>query len=235
MRILIISGGSLNEEFAKDFLKLREGGRAYDRRIAADSGLDSYEKLGILPTDVLGDFDSLKNRELLEKCQNEDIGIRTYPVRKDYTDTHIALKFAMELIEQDRKARGTSEEEYGEDLVELLGATGTRLDHTMANIGLLSKMAEHGIIAKIYDANNQISFWHGPKTLTIEREEDFKYISLIPCSREVTGITLKGFSFPLEDASLGRYESMGISNEIVDPRAQLSFDSGELLLIRSRD
>ena len=55
--ILIVSGGSIDVDFAKEYLRERQ----YDHIVAADSGLAHCKEIGIEPTDILGDFDSLRN------------------------------------------------------------------------------------------------------------------------------------------------------------------------------
>ena len=61
------------------------------------------------------------------------------------------------------------------------------------------------------------------------------YLSLLPFTPQVTGITLKGVKYPLENAILNSGISLGISNEIVDDRAEIMFQDGILLGIESRD
>ena len=105
--ILIVSGGSIDVDFAKEYLRERQ----YDHIIAADSGLAHCKEIGIEPTDILGDFDSLRNLELLEYHRQKGIPLREFPTRKDYTDTHLAVKYAIDLKAEE---------------VTILGATGTR-------------------------------------------------------------------------------------------------------------
>ena len=85
--LLIVSGGSIDINFSKEYIKDKK----YDRIIAADSGLAHCKEIGIEPTDILGDFDSLKNKELLEEYRKKGIPLREFPTRKDYTDTHLAV------------------------------------------------------------------------------------------------------------------------------------------------
>ncbi|MCO7152764.1 hypothetical protein NIA73_04900 [Anaerobutyricum hallii] len=65
--LLIVSGGSIDINFSKEYIKDKK----YDRIIAADSGLAHCKEIGIEPTDILGDFDSLKNKELLEEYRKK--------------------------------------------------------------------------------------------------------------------------------------------------------------------
>ena len=228
MHILIITGGKVDVEFAKEYLK----GRQYHRIIAADSGLVHCAKMGITPTDILGDFDSLCGRDgradidslsgaaLLEEYRKQGIPIHTHPARKDYTDTHLAI-----LLAEDMKA----------DQITMIGATGSRYDHTLANIGLLSYLADRKIPAWIIDEHNEMEILAGPEKKEYKKDDTLPFFSLIPWGGEVKGVTLTGFSYPLYDASLVPDASLGISNEITDPTATVALTSGHLLVVRSKD
>jgi len=62
-----------------------------------------------------------------------------------------------------------------------------------------------------------------------------KYLSLVPFSEKVTGVTLRGLKYLLSDFTMGGFNSLGISNEIVDEEASIDFAEGQLLLIESKD
>ena len=59
-KILIITGGTVDYEWAKDWLSAK----TYDYCIAADSGLVHADKLGIRVDYILGDYDSVNERLL---------------------------------------------------------------------------------------------------------------------------------------------------------------------------
>ena len=223
--ILIVSGGSIDVDFAKEYLRERQ----YDHIVAADSGLAHCKEIGIEPTDILGDFDSLRNLELLEYYRQKGIPLREFPTRKDYTDTHLAVKYAIDLKAEE---------------VTILGATGTRYDHTLANISLLALLRDEGIDAQIVDAHNEIEILRGPAEKKYkkkynrkgsETEQKKEYFSIIAFSPEVTGIDEEGFSYPLHLAALYNKESIGVSNEIVEKEATLRLQSGYLIVMRTTD
>lgn len=226
MKILIVTGGSIDLSYAQSFLE----DHSFDRIIAADSGLAACEALSLCPTDILGDFDSLKNLELRERYRNMGVPVREFPTRKDFTDTHLAIEYAIDLWKEVME-----EQENVTDGVWILGATGTRMDHTLANFGMLVRMADQGIPCKIMDAHNEIEVLKAPVEKRYPRVDSMKYFSLIALSQEAKGIDLVGFSYPLEDATLEAFISMGISNEIDDDWGILRFKEGYLMVIRSRD
>ena len=217
-KILIISGGSVDCAFVRKYLKDKQ----YDRIIAADAGLAHCKEIGIEPTDILGDFDSLENIELLKIYKKKEIPLREFPTRKDYTDTHLAIKYAIDLQPKE---------------VTILGATGTRYDHAWANIGLLALLKDNGVKGQIVDAHNEIEMLCGPEERKYKRRDDGKkeFFSILAFSPEVTGIDEEGFSYPLHQAVLYNKESVGVSNEIVAKEAILRVRSGYLLVMRTRD
>lgn len=214
--ILILTGGRIYPDFAAEYLQ----GKEFDRIIAADSGLSSCEKLGITPTEILGDFDSLKDRNLLEKFKNEGVPIEEFPTRKDYTDTHLAVEYALQM--------------QPEELL-ILGATGTRMDHMLANIGLLERISKAQIRGKIVDEYNEIEMLCGQNERIYKKDSQRKFFSLVAWGGEVTGIDLIGFSYPLENATLLPSHSIGISNELDKAQGILRMKQGNLLVIRSND
>lgn len=214
MKVLILTGGGMDLPFTTSYLE----DKTFDEIIAADKGVEYAIRLGIKPTRIMGDFDSL-DPEIAKKMTQFGAPIETFPPEKDYTDTHLALMRAMEL--------GATE-------VIILGATGTRLDHVMANIGLLHMVTEAGIRAYIVDSHNKITMIQDE--LIIRKEDAFgKYVSLIPYTEKVTGINLTGFFYPLSNATLTIGISQGISNEMTEEEAHIQIASGYLLVIESRD
>ena len=105
MKILIISGGSIDEMWGRKWVADYEP----DYCIAADSGLVMADKLGLTVDLLLGDYDSV-DKKIFEKYNGNTKTI-TYPCEKDYTDTHLALKKAIEKIKklQDTSKDGTED------------------------------------------------------------------------------------------------------------------------------
>ena len=84
------------------------------------------------------------------------------------------------------------------------------------------------------DANNRIRMTE--RGMKLRRDEQFgTYVSLIPYTEQVEHLTLTGFKYPLTDACLKGFCSLGVSNEIKEEEAEIVFDGGVLLVIESRD
>lgn len=211
MRILILSGGDLDQVFACSYIKEWNP----DKVIAADSGLLYAKQLGIQPDIILGDFDSCDKRVMDQFSTEEKM---LFPCEKDDTDTGLAMQKAMEM---------------GADEVLLFGATGTRIDHMLGNIGQLVFAFQQGVKATIIDRYNRLRILED-KTVVTKKEQFGKYISLIPIDR-VEGVTLTGFHYPLKDDTLVFHETWGISNELEAEEGIIQKRTGTLLMIESQD
>ena len=209
-RAIILSGGTLGD-WALSYIKSR------DLIIAADRGAWFAVQHGLKPHMSLGDFDSIKSEQFANVKEASEHVNAYDPVWKYSTDTDMAFEYAL--------SKGVSS-------IIVLGATGSRLDHTLANIHLLRKGEQHGIDTRIIDAHNEVRLIR--KRTIIERGP-YDYISLLPLSEEVTGITLSGFRYPLQDAVLTIGESTGISNEFLQNSGTIDLKTGMLLVIQSKD
>ena len=214
---VIISGGRLNVQFASEFIKNEQP----DILITADKGLAFCEETGILPTQIVGDFDTL-GTSLLPKYEAMGVPIRKYNPVKDYTDTEIAVRLAMEL---------------GAEKIVILGASeGNRLDHLFGNVLTMMAPAQTGVECYMVDAHNRVRIL--TKSLEIAKEEQYgKYISLVPLTTDVHGVTLTGFKYPLWDYrfSVETTGSLGISNELIEDFGKIEFRSGILLMLECMD
>ena len=215
MKTLIINGGSIEDDFAVAYVR----SYAPDYVIAADSGMEFCYRSKLRPNCIIGDFDSVNPEVLSTFREQADIEWRDYIPEKDYTDSEIAVCTAME---------------KGSTCIHILGATGSRLDHVIGSIQLLSKIDEAGIEGRIIDANNRIRVIHGRTVLTKENQFG-KYVSILPLSTRITGITLTGFKYPLHLATITSDNTLGISNEIVEAEAVVDFDDGVAIIIEARD
>lgn len=211
--IIIIAGGIASDKLILDKVSATED--AYI--IGVDKGVEILESLGIIPDLIIGDFDSA-HQDVKKKYENHPDAIILNPI-KDATDTHMAVLEAMKLKP---------------DTVTILGATGGRLDHMMGNFALLKLCLDKGIKCYIIDEQNKITMID--KQLKINKKDQYgKYVSLIPFSDEVTGITLTGFSYELSDATIIKADTIGISNEIREEEGFITIKSGYLMVMETKD
>ena len=190
MRIVIFTGGLLGDWE----LDLIQPG---DVLIGADGGARFLVSRGVKPDIAIGDFDSVTEAELAAIRSYSAQVISCDPVDKNYTDTEMSVRLALDMQP---------------DELLLLGALGSRFDHTLANVHLLALAAEAHVPATIIDNHNKITL--AAKEAVIERGI-YPNVSLLPLSAEVRGITLTGFQYPLTDAVLTIRKSLGISNMLL--------------------
>ncbi len=210
MRILAFAGGRLGP-WATTLI------REDDILVGIDKGAFFLVEHGFKPDLAIGDFDSVTP---LEKSKIQSMANRFIdcdPVYKDLTDTEMAMTWAIE--------------QQPEDLF-LLGASGTRLDHTLANIQVLIKPLRAGVQCKLIDEHNTVQLID--RELRLEAS-DYTNVSLLPLTPFVKGITLRGFRYPLQDAVLEVGQSLGISNVLVEPSGHIQIKEGLLLVIQSKD
>lgn len=109
-----------------------------------------------------------------------------------------------------------------------------RMDHALANIHILTYALEPGIPCKILDSYNKIYLVNNKLTLYKDKVYG-KYVSLIPLTTTVEGLTLTGFKYPLSDYCLSIGKSLGISNELMQNSATIELRNGILIVIESKD
>lgn len=186
--------------------------------IACDGGLEYCREFNLSPDYILGDFDSV-TPQTLEFYSDRDK--TTYPTKKDMTDIELGLRLAIDIGAEDITITGA--------------VSGSRFDHSICNIQLLCICIEKGITARIINKTNTIILLGGGsgKKLTLKNENT--YISLLPLTKTVKGITVTGFEYPLDNYDLFMGSSLCVSNRIIDDYGCISVDEGILIVISALD
>ena len=187
MKAFIYVGGEI---FAEN---ITESPKKDDLIIAADSGLLNAKTLGVKPSILLGDFDSLGEPDV-----GDDVQVIRLPAEKDVTDTQAAVDLALE--------QGARE-------IVIIGGLSGRLDHTLSALAILEKLDAMHVHALATNGQNRARFLRNNSTL-IARSK-FRYLSLIAADPVVKGVTLEGCKYPLKKARLSRTHQYAISNELI--------------------
>lgn len=214
-KCLIVTGGTIDISFIKEFLQNRK----YDWIIAVDAGLEILKHLHITPDEVVGDLDTVSPLVLNEYRENPSVSFEIHKPEKDETDTELALLTA---------AR------RGCDRVDMLGALGGRMDHAISNIQLLYQFYRQGMDACIYDAQNKLYLLGSGKTFR-KSELYGKYISFMPLTEVVEGLTLKGFKYPLNRRRIVLGSCLCISNELNGEEGIIEVEKGVLICVEAHD
>jgi thiamine pyrophosphokinase len=215
MKISIVTNGKI-ESIPWLKKKLREVSREAHFVICADGASKYLTEIDFVPDLLMGDLDSI-DEEAKRWMEERDVAVKKFPAKKDQTDTEIALDYSLAMKPES---------------IEILGAFGSRMDHTLANVQLLEGYYDPDISIKLMDGQNEL--WLLEKYTKITGREN-ENLSLIPISESVTGVTLKGFEYPLRDQKLLRGHTLGISNIIKDQQAEIFFREGRLLAVIARD
>lgn len=214
MKYLIVCGGEIDGDFAERLIM----SSGFEVIIAADRGMDFLYEHKITPDIIVGDFDSVKNEALSYFKEKGMSDIHVLNPEKDDTDSECALQIALD---------------HGADHIIIIGATGTRIDHVLGNISLLGKAMSEGKMAELLDTHNRIRMIDNE--LKIEKNKQYgKYVSIIPVCKN-NKITLEGFKYPLKDYTFEGFNTLGISNEIVDDIAKITVNEGQYIVIESKD
>lgn len=180
--------------------------------IAADCGLQNCSYVDVTPDVLIGDFDSLDSVPKPEGCE-----VLTYKVEKDDTDTMLCIRHAL--------SKGASD-------VTIISGVGGRLDHTIANIQSLAFLLENNAKARLISDDCTV-YLLKPGSYTFPRRDGFS-MSLFSYGDKVSGLCIKGAKYPLYNAEIQNTFPIGVSNKITADNADISFESGVLLLIFSR-
>lgn len=179
--------------------------------IACDSGIESCKDIGMTPNLIVGDFDS-------HKKPDTDIEIITLPTAKDDTDTMFATKEAVK--------RGFSE-------VVLLGVVGDRIDHTLANVYILSYLQDEGVNGMIVDDFSEMLIISENGQNISRISDNYKFFSLLCLEGKVEGVTIKNAKFPLENGIITPNHQYATSNEVLPgEEAEVCIEKGSALLVK---
>jgi thiamine pyrophosphokinase len=215
MKINLVAGGPRN--LIPEFF-LHDGHEVI--WVGIDRGVFYLLESGVNPAAAFGDFDSVSHEEM-EHIEKAVADLKKFRPEKDETDMELALNWAI----------GQKPES-----IAIFGATGGRLDHLMANIQLLVKPLQVGsdVHIEIIDTQNMI-YVKKPGSYTAEPIVDYKYISFLPITPAVSGLSLENFKYPLNDCHIPMGSTLCISNELIRGHGTFSFSEGILLVVRSRD
>ena len=189
--------------------------REEDYVIAVDGGLSYCGILNVEPDKIIGDFDSVseKEKEAIRSLQEKVPGlVMELPVEKDDTDMLAALKYGLELGYTDFR---------------IYAGTGGRFDHTLANIQCLIYLKNRGATGYLVDGTGMMLII---KNEAVHFQAGLEgYLSLFSLVEESRGITIEGMKYSLEHAVIRNDFPVGISNEFIGEAAAIAVEDGTLV------
>lgn len=180
-----------------------------DFLIAADSGLDAVMDLGVIPDLVVGDFDSA-SPTALDWYKDTGRPFEQHPAAKDATDLQIAFD-ALDRFEP------TS--------VDVFGVWGGRVDHSLTNVAVCCGYRTAPVVMR-----TDVELVHivrGQKTLVANPGST---VSLIAWGGSAV-VSIDDVEWPLTNAELSPFTSLGQSNLFLGESAEVQVHSGLVLAI----
>ncbi len=206
--------------------------------IAADGGALNCFNLDLIPDVIIGDMDSIttdvvlklnkklsnkntnnynlnKNKiENMEKIKKKEISFVNYKQDKDESDTQLALDYLVDL---------------GFNNILILGAFGSRIDHSLANLLLLCNPKYENTEVKIITEENEIFVLQKSGTIKSEIGKKISIFSMTPYTYFIKTLGLK---YSLKDEKLLFSPIRGLSNEFTKNSAKIMFSEGKILIIK---
>jgi thiamine pyrophosphokinase len=209
MRTVIFANGSLSHPKI-DLARIRPD----DRLIAANGGAQHCMALGLIPTVLIGDFDSLEPEEM-EALEQYEVILVTHPTSKDKTDLDLAVIYAME--------SGATE-------ILILAGMGDRWDQSLANLLLPATAELKDVRITLIDGPQEATILHSGGSLELSGQSG-DTVSLIPLGGSAYGVTSHGLEYHLENDTLYFGSTRGISNVLQGNKATLHLKQGTLACI----
>ena len=176
--------------------------------LCADGGANKARSFGIMPDTIIGDLDSITKQTRLAFSN-----VPTIHIADQYsTDLEKALNYLVT-------------NKFSSAII--IGATGERPDHAMANYSILQK----------YYNKLRLEFFDDYCTIEIIKQKvSFtakigQQISLMPMGK-CSGIVTKGLKYPLRNESLELGVREGSSNEAAAKKIFITVKTGALLLFK---
>lgn len=206
-RAVIFANGPI-EDYDSLFAHLEPN----DSIVCVDGGLKHIDALALKPDIVIGDMDSISPQRLAE------LSTRTpkiqHPSEKDETDLELALSWA---------------NEQAFEKVLLVGISGGRLDHTLANIHLMT--AGNWVFELCaWQPGQYLWLINSGETLKLDDYAGLT-LSLLPMSEKAEGVSTKGVKYMLHNATLSFGTTRGVSNVVESEQASVSLSAGRLLVV----
>uniref|UniRef100_A0A7C3J6J8 Thiamine diphosphokinase n=1 Tax=candidate division WOR-3 bacterium TaxID=2052148 RepID=A0A7C3J6J8_UNCW3 len=177
----------------------------FENIVAADGGYNNIPK-SVKPLCVIGDFDSINEKDLPERIEKIK-----FSQRKDFTDIELAIVYSI------RK---------GYKNIFITGISGSRKDHFFTSLMLLKKYEKYNI--HLLTSKEEIFIL---KPLTIYKFLNMKdkrvsFFSITPKSEKIVS---KGFEYEYKNRTLYFDSPIGVSNRIIKDKVLFTFKKGKIL------
>jgi len=188
-----------------------------DTIICADGGAKHVIAAGLTPHSIIGDLDSL-SLQLQKRLRRLQIEWVTFPADKDFTDSELAVKYAIE--------KGFLE-------IVVLGLVGDRIDHMLANITFFTNVVKNTTDCLLQVVEEKQTMYYVRKKLVMTGQKG-QVVSLLSLDGDARGVSTTGLRWKLQNEVLRFGESRGVSNEFIAKNATVSVEKGIILVIQNK-
>jgi len=209
VRVAVVANGTVEDQ-----PMYHEVIRGADLVICADGGANAAAAFGWTPQAIVGDMDSV-SPDVLAELERAGCEVIRHSPRKDETDLELALSEAV--------GRGATE-------IVVLGAIGGRVDHTIANLMLLSLPALIGRQVRILGEDAEVMLVRDEAHVQGHLGD---IVSLIPVGGDARGVTTDGLEWRLFEDTLLLGYARGVSNVMIADVARVRVKEGLVLLTHS--
>lgn len=210
MHAVVVAGSVLADELDRTAVE------AGDVIIAVDGGADALARIGVTPSLLIGDLDSISAAALAD-LQSRGVELVRLHTAKDETDTEAALRLAVE--------RGATE------ITVFNALGGPRLDHLVGNLLLLAAPWLAGVKVTLVDGVHEALLLKGDGGVSGRKGDT---VSLLPLTERVADVRTEGLLYPLQGETLFQGATRGVSNEMTGGHARVTHGAGALLLVHYR-
>lgn len=207
-RCLIICNGEIPVKLLKKFFGLNNKEKELFT-IAADGAAGTLRKYGFCPDVITGDLDSIDS-STLQFFQKKNVRIQSI---KDQSRNDLEKALGFALVGQ-----------Y--PTIDVIGATGKRIDHTLNNLSVLKKYSVNANI-RFFDNEFVMNFVDGRERFDYKKND---VVSLIPLP-DAENIYAKGLKYKLSNSSLEFGKMTGALNTALSDKITIDAN-GSLLVIR---
>jgi len=210
MKVLIMTNGDYG-----DLEWYQEHKDGFDEIICVDGATSFARELGIVPDWVVGIW--TPSMMMIKNIWKSRVQSFPFILPKDPTDTQISLQLA---------------EQLGASKITIWGGTGSRLDHTLSNLYSAANLVKKG---KTVQFDSPILSIYLVKDVLKLSGEIGKTVSVLALGDGASGVSLKGFQYPLDNAEIDSMWQYGISNVIISSPQVVSVASGILAVFYYRE
>jgi thiamine pyrophosphokinase len=210
VRVVVVAGSVVAGELDRSSIE------PCDLLVAVDGGADALARVGLVPSLLIGDLDSISST-VLHDLESRGVEMVTLPTAKDETDGEAALRLAVE--------RG------GTEITVFNALGGPRLDHLVGNLLVLTAPWLAAARVTLVDGLHEAFLVKGDGRVEGAPGD---IVSLLPLTSVVEDVRTDGLLYPLCGEGLEQGGTRGVSNEMTGAHARVAHGAGALLLIHYR-